>query len=153
MKLLIAAVFLMSLFTGCITLKEVNVGKIEGVKIVDISKESVKVELMMPVENKNNFKIKIKDVDLEVAVNKVNMGKVTKIKKVVIPRNSNETHSFLIEAKLDNVLMGGVSLAGSMFKNKANIKVSGHIKAKAFFVSKKIKIDENNPVKLFKNRD
>lgn len=139
------------LLTGCITLKEVNVGKIEGVKIHDISKDGVKLELIVPIENKNNFKIKIKNVKLALDVNKVSMGEIKKIKKVVIPANSKETHSIYVEAKIENLMAGTMSLASGLLKNKANIKVSGYIKAKAFFISKKIEIEENNPVNLFKN--
>lgn len=138
--------------SACLTIKEVNVGKIQGVKIEEVTKEGVRLEFQIPIENKNNFKIKIKDVDLKIDINRVSLGEIKKIKKIVIPANSNEVHTFQVEAKISNILMGSLAMIGSMLGGKANVKVNGHIKAKAFFVSKKIKIEENNPVKLFNKK-
>ncbi|MBN2682655.1 MAG: LEA type 2 family protein [Bacteroidales bacterium] len=148
----IALLLIPLLFSSCVTIKEVNVGKIQGLKVEEVTKESVKLEFQIPIENKNNFKIKIKDVDLKIDVNRVSLGEVKKIKKIVIPANSNEIHNFHIEAKVSNLLMGSLAMIGSMLGGKANVKVNGHIKAKAFFVTKKIKIEENNPVKLFNKK-
>jgi LEA14-like dessication related protein len=144
--------FIPLLLSSCVTIKEVNIGKIQGLKVEEVTKESVKLEFQIPIENKNNFKIKIKDVDLKIDVNRVSLGEVKKIKKIVIPANSNEVHTFNVEAKVSNILMGSLAMLGSMLGGKANVKVNGHIKAKAFFVTKKIKIEENNPVKLFNKK-
>ncbi|MFH2096758.1 MAG: LEA type 2 family protein [Bacteroidota bacterium] len=131
-------------------IQEVNVGDLQGMKLNDISKNSISLEFMIPIENPNNFKFKITKVDLEISVNKTNLGKVKRIRKVVVPAKSNDIHDFLVEIQYDKLLSGSVSLFAGVLKNKVDIKLDGYVKVKAFmFISKKIEIHENNPVKMF----
>ncbi|MFH2144073.1 MAG: LEA type 2 family protein [Bacteroidota bacterium] len=137
------------LFVGC-KIQEVNIGDVQGIKFKELNKQAVNLEIQMPIENPNNFKFSITKVDLDIAINKSELGKVKKIKKIVIPANSNEIHSFLIEVEYKKLMAGTVSIIGGLLKNKTEFKIDGYIKVRAFgFVSKKIKIHENNSVKLF----
>lgn len=143
--------FLCSIFAcGCIDVKPVKVGDIEGIKINEMTKTSVTLELMIPIENPNNFKFKITDVDLDISLNGTKLGKVREIKKITVPANSSEVHSFCVEVEFSKILAGSLDLLSTLMKKKADLDLKGTIKAKAFMISKKIDINVSKPVDLLK---
>ena len=136
-------------FTGC-KIQEVEIGKVQGLKIGDIKKDHVSLEFMIPIKNPNNFKFKLSKVDIDISMNKTDLGKVKKIRKIVVPANSEGVHEFYIEIEYKKLMAGTIALIGGLFTKKADIKLNGYVKVKAFcIISKKIEIHENNPVKLF----
>lgn len=149
---LVLAIILVSLMTAC-KIQEIEVGNMEGLRIGEIQKDRVSLEFMIPIKNPNNFKFKISKVDLDIALNNAELGKVKKIKKIVVKANSNDVHQFYVEIEYKKLLSGTVALVGGLFKKKADIKLNGYVKVKAFgILSKKIEIHENSPVKLFKDK-
>lgn len=143
------------LFISLISCKiqEINVGDVQGLKLNEVKKDYVNLEFMLPIENTNDFKFAITKVDLDIALNKSELGKIKKIEKVVVPAHSNDVHSFIIEVEYKKLMAGTVSLIGGLIKNKAEIKIDGYIKVRAFgIIGKKIEIHENNPVKFFNEK-
>lgn len=138
-----------ALFTSC-KYQEVEVGEIEGIKIVEVNKQFVSLELLIPIKNDNNFKFKVKKVDLDINMNGNELGKVREMKNIVVKANSNETHSLLVKIEFSKVLKNSVNLLSSIImKKNAKLKLKGYIRVKAFFIGKTIEIDVDKPVKLF----
>ena len=132
---------------------EVNVGDVKNVQIQDMDKNKMCLQLDLPIENTNNFKFKITKVNLEVTLNQSSLGKVKKFNKVTVPANSNQVHSFIFEIQYKDLMNNTFSLIGGLLKNRADIKIDGYIKVRAFmFISKKIDIHEDNSVKLFNRK-
>jgi len=146
------AITLIALLSGC-KIKEIEVGEMQGMRIGEIKKDHVSLEFMIPIKNPNNFKFKISKVDLNIALNNSELGKVKKIKKIVVKANSDDTHELYVEIEYKKLLSGTVALIGGFLRKKADIKLNGYVKVKAFCIlSKKIEIHENKPVKLFKDK-
>ncbi len=147
-KLLFIAL-IATLFLGC-KIQEVEIGNVQGLKIGDIKKDHVSIEFMIPIKNPNNFKFKLSKVDIDISMNKTDLGKIKKIRKIVVPANSEGIHEFYVEIEYKKLMLGTAALIGGLLTKKADIKLNGYIKVKAFcIISKKIEIHENSPVKLF----
>jgi LEA14-like dessication related protein len=131
------------------SIKMVEIGKIEGVNITNISKDKVEIELLVPVKNPNNFGFRIAKADIELWLNGKCMGQVKKTGRIRIPANSSETHAFKLEVKYDKIAESAGGMLLSVLKNKVDLKAKGKIKICKFIFCKKLEINEDHAVKLF----
>ncbi|OFX17676.1 MAG: hypothetical protein A2033_09360 [Bacteroidetes bacterium GWA2_31_9] len=145
-------IFLLLLFTTTLIScedKEVQIGDIEGVKVVEMTKSKVTLELMIPINNPNNTKFKVTNIDLDINLNGTDLGKVKELKNIKIPANSNETHSFLVEVEFSKILAGGLNILGSLMnKGKTKVKLKGKIHVKSFMLGKTIDVNIDKPIKM-----
>ena len=137
------------LLTSC-TIREVEIGKIEGVSLKEVTKEHVTLELMVPVKNNNNFSFTISDVNLDLTLSNVDLGKVKKATKLKIPANSNAVQTMEFDIKFSKLASNPLTLLSSILKNKVDLKANGYIKVRKFLFTKKYLVNENQKVKLFK---
>lgn len=149
MKYFLIFILISALFTSC-NIKEVEVGKIEGVSITDLTKDHISLELMIPIKNNNNFAFTVSDVKMELSLNHVALGQVKKCSKLKIPANSNEVQPFNIDIKFSKLTDNPLALLSSVIKNRIDLKANGFIKVRKCIFTKKYDIDENQSVKLFK---
>ena len=149
-KIYLIAIISIFLFSSC-DVKEISVGNIEGISIVEMNKDYIDVDILIPIKNPNNFGFKVTKADINIEMNGVSLGKVSKFKKVKIPANSNDTHKFSVRVKMEDMKQGGLAFLGSLLSNKAGLNMKGYIKARSFLITKKIDVDYNKNVKLFKD--
>ena len=149
-KLSLLLVLLSVISFSCFEIKPIEVGDIQGVRINKLSGKSVSLDVLLPINNPNTFKFKITGVNLNIVVNNVKLGKVKNIDKVTVPARSNQIYSFLVEVEFSKILTGAISLFKYLMESQAKVKLTGHIKVKAFFISKTIEVNEEKTVKLFK---
>jgi len=149
MRNLYVIIFL-SVFISSCSIKEVEIGKIEGINLKDLTKEHISLELMVPIKNNNNFAFTISDVNLDLSLNNTALGKVKKCTKLKIPANSSAVQPFSFDIKFSKLVDNPISLISSVIKNKVDLKANGYIKVKRFIFTKKYNIDENQAVKLLK---
>jgi LEA14-like dessication related protein len=149
MKYFFFIIIISALFTSC-SVKDVEVGKIEGVSIKDLTKDHISLELMIPIKNNNDFSFSVSDIKMELSLNNVALGQVKKCSKLKIPANSNEVHSFDIDIKFSKLTDNPMALISSVIKNRVDLKANGFIKVRKCIFTKKYDIDENQSVKLFK---
>ena len=150
LKLFFISILITVLFTGCFSLKPINVGDVKDYKFKNLTKSGVSIILDIPIENQNNFKFKITDVNIEISIDGNNLGTVKKIKKVVIPAKSNDVYTFELKADFSKLLKGSWSILKSFMKRSVNMHLEGYIKAKAFMIGKKIDINEDKHINLSK---
>ena len=152
MKLKLYLIAILSvLFLSSCEVKDITVGNIESISIVEMNKDYIDVDIMIPIKNPNNFGFKVTKADINLEMNGVSLGKISKFKKVKIPANSNDTHKFSVRVKMEDMKQGGLAFLGSLLSNKAGLNMKGYIKARSFLLTKKIDVDYNKNVKLFKN--
>lgn len=142
-------VLLSIISVSCFEIKPVEVGDIQGIRINKLSGKSISLDVLLPINNPNTFKFKITDINLDIVINNVNLGKVKNIDKVTVPARSNQIYSFLVEVEFSKILTGAISLFKYLMESQAKVKLTGHIKVRAFFISKTIKVNEEKTVKLF----
>jgi len=149
-KIIILLTLLLSILTSC-EIKEVEVGNIKSFNILNIDEEYVTIDLTANVKNPNNFSFTISKVDLNVNFNGVELGKINKVQKIKIQKNSNDTQHLIFKLKLEHIMKGSMLFIPSLLTNRAKIKVTGYIKASKFIFGKKIKVDYNKTTKISQN--
>lgn len=149
MKNLFFILISLILLSSC-NIREVEIGKIEGVSIKELTKEQISLELMVPVKNNNNFAFTISDININLILGNVNLGKVKKSTKIRIKANSSQTQNVGIDVKFSKLTENPLSLITSVLKNKIDLKATGYIKVRKFIFTKKFDVNENQSVKLFK---
>lgn len=152
MKTILAGIIAISLLFSSCSFKEVSVGKVKQLEVNELSLKGVNLNLLIPIKNDNNFQFRITKVDLKVMVNGIELGKVVDTKNKVIPANSNNDHEFNLSVKFKTVLSDAAELFKTLRKRKADVRIVGNIKVKKFLLTKNIKVDEKNPVDIFKGQ-
>ena len=130
------------LITSCISYEDVEITKIISTDVKSFSSESVEVEIVLQINNPNNYKISITNSDLNLFLNGSEMGKAIIKEKIVIPKQSNEVHRFTV--KLNNKDLAANTLPfilSAALGIPMRLTVKGYIKAKAKMISKKIPIE------------
>jgi len=143
---------LLIILASCAEYKEVTVNKIDQARITKMDKDGITAEIDVHINNPNNLSFKIFRSDVDVLLNDISLGKAKLKKKMKIKANSEETYTFIVGGKFDNIMgTGGLGGLLSMATSKsANITIKGNISAGKFFYRKKFPIDNKQRIPLFK---
>ncbi len=135
-NLLIVMIFF--LMQSCISYKPVDLKAIESVNFNGVSGGTASVNVVVRINNPNNYKIKIKKYDLHTFLNEKDMGAVNISDKIVFPKKSEQSYSLNISADISQ-LIG--SLPGLLFTNTVLVGLKGELTVGAKIFSKKYPID------------
>ena len=150
LKVFSLLMFFTLLTASCTIVKPVKVGAVKTLKVNEFSFKKINLEVLLPIKNPNWVNFKITDIDLDVSLNNIKLGKINNGKEFNIKANSDEVHNFEIDVKLSNLLVGAFSLINSLQKNEIELNVVGYIKGKSLIFTKKVKINQTRNVKLVK---
>lgn len=132
---------------SCSAIKPIALKKVESVKILSASSDGVELELNLLIENPNFFKFKITDGELNIVLNKIDMGKAELKNTVSLPAHTEVSHKFNVHVGASNALLGGFASLLSLFKNNtATVSLKGSIKAKSFGISHTFPVDETTRI-------
>lgn len=144
----IIVVLLSVLLSSCSFYKAVDIGGVNDVDFKGMVDNKVQLKLNVPIENPNGYKLKIKDMDLDVHINGKYLGKMKNSEVIVVPKKSNEVIEFPVEIQVKNML-GSMGLFYKLRNSKsAEMKIEGTIKVKAVMRSKTIKVLETQTISL-----
>jgi len=145
-NLIFSILILFFIMTGCSSMKEIQLGDIKDVRIRSIENNRVGLELDLPVTNPGNLKIRIIDMNFDIAANGKHLGKMTNREKIVIPSNFDDIYTFPVEVELSNILAGAVSLYRLRNMKNFEIQITGKVKGRSFLYVKTIDVDEKHRV-------
>jgi LEA14-like dessication related protein len=137
------------LFFSC-SIQEISIGNPEGVEVEELSMKSVKLKVMVPIENPNDFSFKIKNVNLDLVINDRNVGKVKKMDKVKIPANSKEVYPVSFELTTADALTNILFLIGELQKRNPELAITGTVTVSKFGIPKRIKVEHEQNFEGFK---
>jgi LEA14-like dessication related protein len=109
--------------------------KISGVKIVNLSKDSVSVDITATIYNATNIEATIEEVFLDFSINGIKVGNIQEAKQIVIkPLGTTDvTYRFSFDPKI--VLGNVVNLITFSIQAKdVNFEANGYVKLKSDFV-------------------
>ncbi|MCS6823646.1 MAG: LEA type 2 family protein [Cytophagaceae bacterium] len=129
---------------SCTSFKSIEISEIESVKFDTEKNTKAIIELKIKLVNENNFPIKIKEGTLEATIGKNVVGKASINKKIKLPKKSETSHTLNIDINALNLIL---SLPGLIMKDNISIKLSGTVKGKVYFISKKINIEYEKPIR------
>lgn len=138
--------FISILMTGCLSIKDVKVGDVEGIKVNKFKNSKLSLDILLPIENPNYFKLKISEINVKVSLRGKEIGEITNVDNIIIPAKSNQTHTFSIDLEFSNVLLGTVAFINSLSGNKVKLQLDGYIEVKSFIFKRKIYIKEDKLV-------
>lgn len=132
------------------SIQEISVGKPKNVKVDNLNLSGIKISGEIPINNTNNFGFNIKGVKLDIAVNGLQVGSLNKKEKIHIKPNSNTAYPINYEASFKEIVKDPVALRNALSKGSGTIKLTGHVTASKFIISKKIKIEHEEKIGKFK---
>lgn len=147
-KQLLIVIAATTFFMSC-SIQQIDIGNPENIEIEELSMRGIKLKLMVPIENPNNFSFKIKNVNLDLLVNDRNVGKVKKMDKVLIPANSKDVYPVSFELEPKDALTNILFLVGELQSRSPDLEVKGTVTVAKFGVPKRIKVDHKQQVGKF----
>ncbi len=98
--------------------------------------------------NPNNVKLTIQDVDIDVYIGDVFLGKLEASETIIVNKKGNFSSEFSINIKKKNILLAGASFLGFLGKGSVELSLKGSLHVKYMFFNKNIKIKHSEKVKL-----
>ena len=121
---------------------------VQGVNLQKFAADGAEIAVTVKIKNPNNYAIKVVGSDLELLVKDQSAGKGKLKGKVSIPKNSTESHVFVIAADYKEVMRVAKANIMNMFGGGMQINVKGHIKVRAKMIGKKIPVNFKHNVNL-----
>lgn len=147
-KITLQLFVLILLLSGCNVYKSVEVGDINDVKLRGIVDNKINLDLKVPINNPNNFKLKIKNIDLDISLNGRYLGKMTNDTLITIPKKYDGIATFPVEIQVENILSSAMSFYKLKNAKQVEILIEGKIIAKSFLHRKTIKVSEKQTIDL-----
>jgi len=119
--------------TGCSAIKEVIIGNASKVELKGMYNNVVTFDLTLPIENPNNFRVKVKVKDLKVMLANNEIGKVKQMDKFVIARKSKKEYTVRIAVELTDAKSGLNSALGFFSGQQPDIRLTGKVRASTLF--------------------
>ncbi len=141
-------IVLFIILSSCNAYKSVDIGYVENVNFKGMVDNKISLELQVPVTNPNGYKIKIKEMDLDVTINGKYLGKMKNTNEIIIPAKSDEVHNFLVDIYVKNVLSSMASMYKLRKAKSLEMQIEGTIKVKALLNGKTIKVSEKQSVTM-----
>lgn len=139
--------YLLVLFTvisisSCSSIEPLSVTKVENIKLKEFSKNSASLEVTFVIKNPNRYKFKITDNNFDVFLNNSELGTAKIKKRIVIPKRSEDSYTFIIDTHFSKLAMGSIPSLLNMFRTKqVEFKLVGDVKVKTMGVGKRFPIE------------
>jgi LEA14-like dessication related protein len=146
--LLLPLLFIVLAFSSCIKdFKEISVSRIDGFKIKEMTREGMKAEVTVTIDNPNSTGFNVYRSSCDVYYSGSYLGKAKLTKKVKIAPNSNVEHTFELSGTFKDM---SLDLAGLLNGKGQSMELKGYLKAGKFYYKKKFPIDKKQKINLFK---
>jgi LEA14-like dessication related protein len=129
--------------------QDINIGNPTDLKVEELNMKNIKLIIMVPIDNPNNFAFKIKSVNIDLFINGRKVGKINKIDKVRIPKNSKEIYPVPFEIETSDGLMNILAIFNDLQKGRPKIALKGNVKVGKVLINKKIKVNHEQFMDLY----
>jgi hypothetical protein len=131
----------LTLLCSCSGLKQIRIEEVRNVQLKPFSGSTLGVGLEARVNNPSYRKVQLTKLELNVQRGSTPFATISTTEKVKIAKRSNEFQPVSLEVRLRNVLSAIMAMQLKNF-SVDDLTVEGEIKAKAFPLSKTIKIEK-----------
>jgi len=147
MIFIIMATFL----TSCSGFEEIELSSIQSVKMEAMNGSKVDFVVNAEIYNPNSFSVSVVGADLNIQVEGIDLGSTSLGDSFKIEKNSKEVHEIQFSLNLSKlpftVIPKLLSMASSG-RSDVKVKVDGTIKGRAFLITKKFPVSEEERVPL-----
>ena len=134
-------------FNSCITYKEIEFNGVRDVGIGSLNSQVIPIELMVNINNPNNYNIKITRANLDIYLEGKHFGKSEIKDKIVIVKKEEKNYSITLETSKSKIGKSLFSSISMLFGKSISLEVKGTVTAKAFGIKKKFPIHEKQQLK------
>ncbi len=148
---LIFLILIIITFSAC-NYKDIEIKDIKDVKLGKTNSKEINLNVLVEINNPNNYKIKISKFDFDIKINGQSFELYEDNADIKIPENFSGTIPVSITLtkyghgifSLQSLLIIGKIIA----KRSVNLEAEGFVKAKIFLISKKIYVIEKRTIKF-----
>lgn len=136
---------LLVFYTGCI--EEPTMKSFDGVSVQRFDKEGIVFNSRLTIENPNKLSFKVSNIDLNVKLNGIDVGKAKLLEPVKIEKNCSKSYSFLLQSSFKNLSFASLpSIIAAIATGKTNLELEGKIAAKKFMIKKRVPIEYDKKI-------
>lgn len=141
--------FLSTALLSCGVFQDIEVGEVERIAIKDLGKNTLDIDLYIPVSNPNNFDVSLSKSDIDLWVNGYFMGQVELLTPVKVPKKSEGSQCISVRAHSDQIALFLKKEALKLLLNPVvEIEAKGYVKGKARLFSKKVPVSIKESLNL-----
>ena len=145
----IALAFLLSLTLFSCSYQDVEIGKAEGMKLLNYSQKGVEAEISVQIKNPNWFGFAIYKSGMQVQLDGIDVGEAKLKDKVHVRPKSDKLHTFTIEADFSKLNPADYTkLLMMVQKRSVNANIKGELKVGNLFYKKKLPVNINQRIDL-----
>jgi LEA14-like dessication related protein len=120
--------------------QQVDIKPVDKITLHKIGARTISFELYLTINNPNRRSFTITSLDLGVAINRMNIGRITNEEPVKIERESEDTYPFSLDFQLDSWLKGVRVLADVVSAKKLEMTLEGETTIRSFLLHRKIPV-------------
>jgi LEA14-like dessication related protein len=148
-KIILASFVTLTLIMSSCGYQEVTYSGIKNVELKKASLGEIKLKITVKVNNPNSYKITLLSGKFDIKSDDYDFGEFKMSDKTVIPANSDGDVVVFIDTELKNFFSSAtMALMAKVQKGSIPVTIDGHINAKAYFLTKKIKFNKTEEVVL-----
>ncbi len=131
---------------SCSGFKEVKVSKIEDFNIKHIDTKGIEAEIEVTIENPNAVGFRVYRSSAALSYGSLQLGTARLAKKVKIPANSKQKHTFVLKSSFDGISLAEVT---SLFNGRGKkLELKGELNVGRFLFRKKIPVQHQQTISL-----
>ena len=143
--LILTAILMIYVLNSC-NVDNVVVEQPQKIEVESFSLQNVKLKILLPVENPNNFSFNIKSVDFNVKLNGEKLGKIDKIDKIKIPAKSKNVYPIMIDISVKDAVLAGAKLLN--LTKSPKIEIHGTVTVSKLGIQKRIAVKHEQNISL-----
>lgn len=147
-KSLIFLLFVLLLTNSGCKIQEVGITDLHGIRINRLSAKQIGVDVLVQINNPNNFGFRITRIDLDVSLNGKYLGKISQAGKTFIPECSDDVHSFQLTVEMESWISGLTSFINMLGKRTASLEMEGSFRVRSSVAGKTIRVKEKAEVSV-----
>jgi LEA14-like dessication related protein len=140
--LIFSIVFISTVLTSCFQLQELQIGEIKNIQMKGLNNNLITLQITVPIQNPNPYRLKIKSGDLKVMVNNTEVGKIKQMENLVISGKSSKDYTVRVVVEITNIVGGLASAYKLVQGSNADIRLSGKVKVQSFLYFKTIDVED-----------
>ncbi|MBC7865191.1 MAG: LEA type 2 family protein [Bacteroidia bacterium] len=149
MKKIIYFISVLAVFSSCkMNFEAPKVSRTDDFKITKMTPQGIEAEITVNIKNPNDQSFKIYRSYFDLTYQGIALGRAYMHKKVKVPANSDQKHTFVLKGSLKGVSMEDMT---KLMNGKAGtLEIDGKLKAGKWFYKKKFDVKHKQKISLSK---
>jgi len=130
---------------------QINIRDLEDITITSIEDDILKLELSFLISNPNDIRFRINDIDSGVFIGESEIGRILKMPSFDLLPDSVQLMNLPISIDLNSIESESDKIIKTLLKKGGKIRVKGHFSARSFIFVKRIEVDKERRINLFRS--